>query len=156
MSISLVLFQPDIPQNTGTIIRLAACLDVELHIIHPTGFPFSQKHLKRYGMDYIDFSVIKEHISFEAFEKWRKEKQKRLVLLSTKASVSIYHNKFSHDDILMMGRESAGVPIDVANCSDIKLRIPMNKEMRSLNIAVSAAMVLGEAKRQLGEFDDLV
>ncbi len=155
MSLSLALYQPDIPQNTGTIIRLAACLNSKLHIIHPTGFAFSQKNLRRYGMDYIDFSNIKEHISFEAFENWRKDNEKRLVLLTTKTTSSIYQNQFSSNDILMMGRESAGVPTGVAECADVKLRIPMNGQMRSLNIAVSAALVLGEAKRQLGEFNDL-
>ena len=156
MSISLALFQPDIAQNTGTIIRMCACLNTKLHIIHPTGFIFSQKQLKRSGLDYINFDQIKEHDSFKAFEIWRRAEKKQLVILSTKATSSIYQHQFCKNDILMMGRESAGVPQEVAQIANKKLRIPMNKETRSLNVAISAALVLGEAKRQLGEFEGLV
>jgi len=155
MSVSLALYQPDIAQNTGTMIRLAACLNISLHIIHPTGFAFSEKILKRSGMDYVDFSSITEHNSFLMFEKWRAKQGKRLVLLSTKASASIYQHQFSENDILMMGRESAGVPLEVANITDVKVRIPMDKDKRSINVALSAAIVLGEAMRQTGGFDEL-
>jgi len=156
MSVSFALYQPDIAQNTGTMIRLATCLNVSLHIIHPTGFAFSEKILKRSGMDYVDFSSITEHDSFLEFEKWRKVKQKRLILLSTKASDSIYQHQFNDNDILMMGRESAGVPQEVANSADVRVRIPMDKDKRSINVALSAAIVLGEAMRQTGGFDGLI
>lgn len=155
MTISLALYQPDIPQNTGTLMRLGACLDTHLHIIHPTGFAFSSKHLKRAGMDYISASQFTEHASFDAFETWRKTVEKRLVLLTTKTKTSAYDLAFQQDDILMVGRESAGVPEDVANNADCRIRIPMAPEQRSINVATAAAIVLGEAKRQTDGFQTL-
>ena len=155
MPVSLALYQPDIPQNTGTLIRLAACLDFDLHIIHPTGFPFSDRQLKRAGMDYAEHASIIEHDSFEAFENWRAESGKRLVLLSTKASQSAYETEFTANDILMVGRESAGVPQAVAEKADISIRIPMAPALRSINVAIAAALVLGEAKRQTDGFQTL-
>lgn len=155
MSISLALYQPDIPQNTGTLMRLGACLDTHLHIIHPTGFAFSSKHLKRAGMDYIQTSQFTEHTSFDAFETWRRGESKRLVLLTTKTETSAFGLAFQPDDILMVGRESAGVPDSVAATADCRIRIPMASDQRSINVAIAAAIVLGEAKRQTDGFKTL-
>ena len=155
MNISLALFQPDIPQNTGAIIRLTACLETKLHIIHPTGFPFSHSKLKRAGLDYVEHATIIEHDSFDDFENWRATTKNRLVLLSTKAERSAYETEFTRSDILLMGRESAGVPDYVKERADIEMRIPMGKNMRSLNVALAAAMVLGEAIRQTEGFSSL-
>lgn len=155
MPVSLALYQPDIPQNTGTIIRLSACLDFKLHIIHPTGFAFTDKNLKRAGMDYTDQAQIVQHDSYAAFNQWRIDSGMRLVLLSTKATQSVYDTKYADTDILMMGRESAGVPDHVAEDADIMIRIPMQETLRSINVAMAAAMVMGEAKRQTDGFMSL-
>jgi tRNA (cytidine/uridine-2'-O-)-methyltransferase len=155
MPLSLALYQPDIAQNTGTLIRLAACLDFQIHIIHPTGFTFSQSALRRSGMDYVELANIVEHDSFDQFETWRRDQAKRLVLLSTKATQSAYEATYTDDDILMVGRESAGVPEKVAHTSDLLVRIPMAKGLRSINVALSATLIMGEAKRQTDGFRDL-
>jgi len=144
----IALFQPDIPQNTGTILRLCACLDVEAHIIEPAGFPVSDRHFRRSGMDYLDQVRIVRHISWADFEVWRRQAALRLLLLTTKASRSYLDCHYSADDILLLGRESAGVPDAVAEAADERLAIPMQPGMRSLNIAMAAAMALGEALRQ--------
>ncbi len=148
MSVALALFQPDIPQNTGTLMRLAACMDVELHFIHPAGFHFSHAKLKRSGMDYLDHVRLVEHVNFEDFDTARQAAGRRLVLLTTKAVLSAYDARYTPDDILMLGRESAGVPEAVAARADLKVRIPMAEGFRSLNVAIAGAMVLGEALRQ--------
>lgn len=148
----LVLFQPDIPQNTGTILRLAACMDVSVHLIEPAGFPLSDHALKRAGMDYLERAPLVRHLNWEVFENWRRAQDRRLVLLTTAASGSYAEFAFAQNDLLMLGRESAGVPADVHECADARLTIPMAEGMRSLNVAVSAAMVLGEALRQTGSF----
>lgn len=155
MTLSLALYQPDIPQNTGTLIRLAACLDFQLHVIHPTGFTFSQQALRRSGMDYVELAKIVEHDSFDKFEEWRHKEQRRLVLLSTKASVSAYETEFAPNDILMVGRESVGVPETVADKADVKIRIPMAKDLRSINVALAATLIMGEAIRQTNGFESL-
>lgn len=147
----IVLFQPDIPQNTGTILRLCACLDVPAHIIEPAGFPVSDYAFRRAGMDYLDRVAITRHASWAAFADWRRLTQQRLILLSTHASRSYLDFSYSRGDLLMFGRESAGVPADVASEADSTLHIPLKGGMRSLNVAVSAAMVLGEAIRQTGQ-----
>lgn len=152
MSLALALYQPDIALNTGAMLRLGACLDIAVHIIHPTGYPFSRAALRRSGMDYLDHVEIIEHAGFSAFDSWRRGENRRLVLLTTKAERSIYEAEFSKTDIFMMGRESAGVPESVAETVDLGLRIPMRTKMRSLNVATAAALVLGEAKRQTGGF----
>ena len=147
----LALFQPDIPQNTGTLLRLGACLDFELDIIEPCGFVFSEHTLKRSGMDYLKKVKYRRHNSWEDFLKYRdehKEEYGRLVLLTTKASEPYYDFKFEANDIILMGRESAGVPEDVHNVVDARLVIPMNENARSINVAVSATMVIGECLRQ--------
>jgi tRNA (cytidine/uridine-2'-O-)-methyltransferase len=155
MSIELALYQPDIPQNTGALLRLGACLDVKLHIIHPTGFTFSARTLRRAALDYLDYAAFEEHSSFAAFEDFRCAKGKRLVLLTTKATLSAYAARYEPGDILMVGRESAGVPDDVAAVADLRVRIPMRPGLRSINVALAAALVLGEAKRQTDRFEAL-
>lgn len=144
----IALFQPDIPQNTGTILRLCACLNVEAHIIEPAGFPVSDRHFRRSGMDYLDQVSIVRHISWADFEIWRRQTAARLLLLTTKASRSYLDCAYRADDILLLGRESAGVPDAVAEAADERLLIPMQTGMRSLNVAMAAAMALGEALRQ--------
>ena len=145
----LALFEPDIPQNTGTILRLAACFRVSVDIIEPCGFVFSDRRLKRAGMDYIDQVDFKRHDSWSKFlENSQNEAKARIVLLTTKADCSHTEFEFSPSDILLLGRESAGVPKEVHAAADARIIVPMAPETRSLNIAVSAAMVLGEALRQ--------
>lgn len=144
----IVLFQPDIPQNTGTILRLCACLAVEAHIIEPAGFPVSDRHFRRSGMDYLDQVSIVRHVSWTAFEAWRAESGSKLVLFSTKAAKPYLDHIYRDDDLLLFGRESAGVPDHVADAADERLLIPIAPGMRSLNIAMTVAMALGEALRQ--------
>ena len=155
IAIDLALYQPDIAQNTGTLLRLGACLGVRVHIIHPTGFPFSRQTLKRGALDYFDEADFREHDSWAHFAAWRAESGRRLVLLTTKSSESAYAANYADGDILMLGRESAGVPDTVAATADLRVRIPMRQQMRSLNVAIAASLVLGEALRQTGAFDQL-
>ena len=144
----IALYQPDIPQNTGTILRLCACLDVEAHIIEPAGFPVSDRHFRRAGMDYLDQVRIVRHDSWSHFEQWRSDSGHRLVLFSTKGASPYLDYTFTANDILMFGRESAGVPDEVAAAADARVVIPIRKDLRSLNLAMSVAMALGEALRQ--------
>lgn len=153
--VALALYQPDIAQNTGTMLRLGACLGVHVHIIHPTGFPFSARTLKRGALDYLEYAEFTEHLSWSHFHDWRMDSGRRLVLLTTKAATSIYGTSYAPDDILLMGRESSGVPDAVAEAADLRVRIPMRQAMRSLNVAVAASLVLGEALRQTGHFEAL-
>jgi len=155
LTVSLALYQPDIPQNAGTMMRLGACLDLRVHLIHPTGFLFTQKSFRRAGMDYLDQVDLVEHKSFEAFNDWRLEENKRLVLLTTKSSAPHTQAKFQPDDILMVGRESAGVPNEIDEISDIRLRIPMRQDTRSINVAIAASLVLSEALRQTNHWANL-
>jgi tRNA (cytidine/uridine-2'-O-)-methyltransferase len=155
MPVDLALYQPDIANNTGTLIRLCACIGTTIHIIHPTGFPFSPKNLARAGLDYVDRASVVEHTGFAQFDVWRRSAGRRLVLLSTKATSSAYDASYEANDILLMGRESAGVPDTVAQIADLKVRIPMQPGLRSINVAVAAALIVGEAKRQTGGWTDL-
>ena len=151
----LALFQPDIPQNTGTLLRLGACLDIELDIIEPCGFIFSERTLKRAGMDYLDMVRYRRHHSWEHFLQYRAEHPEeygRSVLLTTHASEPYYNFEFRPNDIILMGRESAGVPEEVHQTADARLLIPMNHNARSINVAVSAVMVVGECLRQVNGF----
>jgi tRNA (cytidine/uridine-2'-O-)-methyltransferase len=150
--VRLALFQPDIAPNTATILRLCACLGVEAHIIEPAGFPTSDRAFRRAGMDYLDAVAVVRHRSWDAFETWRAREHLRLVLLSTHAAMPYVEHAFRPEDILLFGRESAGVPDYVHAAADARLVIPMRLGLRSLNVAVAAAMVLGEALRQLGAF----
>ncbi|UJW87023.1 tRNA (cytidine(34)-2'-O)-methyltransferase [Devosia sp. SL43] len=155
MPVDLALYQPDIANNTGTLIRLGACLGTTIHIIHPTGFAFSAKSLARAGLDYVDHAAVREHVSWSAFDDWRKAKGRRLVLLTTKTQTSAYAVTYEADDILMVGRESAGVPDAVADAADLRIRIPMRDGLRSINVALAATLILGEAKRQTDGFTGL-
>jgi len=146
----VALFQPDIPQNTGTILRLCACLDVAAHIIEPAGFPVSDRHFRRAGMDYLDQVTITRHDSWSKFDQWRNDGGYRLILLSTRGSSSYLDYRYRAADILLFGRESAGVPDDVVTAADARLVIPIKPGLRSLNVAMAAAMALGEALRQTG------
>jgi tRNA (cytidine/uridine-2'-O-)-methyltransferase len=146
----LALFQPDIPQNTGTILRLCACLDVAAHIIEPAGFPVSDRHFRRAGMDYLDRVTITRHDSWSKFEQWRNDCRYRQILFTTKGSSPYLDYRYRADDILLFGRESAGVPDEVVAAADARLVIQIQPGLRSLNVAMSAAMALGEALRQTG------
>jgi len=148
----IALYEPDIPQNTGTILRTCACLGLEAHIIEPAGFPVTDRAFRRAGLDYLDKVTITRHASFADFDAWRRGERLKLVLLTTAAAGSYLDHSFSGDQILMFGRESAGVPESVHNAADARLFIPMRADLRSLNIAVAVAMVAGEALRQTGGF----
>jgi tRNA (cytidine/uridine-2'-O-)-methyltransferase len=151
----VALYQPDIPQNTGTILRMAACLNVTVEVIGPAGFDMSDRALRRAGLDYLDQVQIVRHVSFAAFENSRREQGARLLLLTTAGASSYTDFRYAHDDILLAGRESAGVPPEVHDAADARLKVPMSTGLRSLNVAVALAMVLGEALRQTGQFDSL-
>lgn len=155
MTIDLALYQPDIPQNTGTLLRLGACWGVRAHIIHPTGFGFSDRNFRRAAMDYADLADYREHASFAQFEDWCRTENRRLILLTTKAETSAYDFTYRTGDMLMVGRESAGVPEQVADRCAAKVRIPMRAELRSINVAVAAAIVLAESLRQTNQFESL-
>ena len=144
----IALFQPDIPQNTGTILRLCACLNVDAHIIEPAGFPISDRHFRRAGMDYLDQVNLMRHDSWSKFEQWRNDGGYRLILFTTKGVSSYLDYRYGAADILLFGRESAGVPDDVVAAADARLVIPIKPGLRSLNVAMAAAMALGEALRQ--------
>ncbi|MER8390677.1 tRNA (cytidine(34)-2'-O)-methyltransferase [Mesorhizobium sp. M0045] len=145
----IALYQPDIAGNTGTILRFAACLGLGVDIIEPAGFPLGDRALKRAGMDYLEMAALTRHVDWHAFEDWRKLAKRRLVLLSTKAAAAYTDFAFAGDDILLFGRESAGVPDAVHEAADARLTIPMQPGARSINVALSVAMVAGEAIRQL-------
>lgn len=152
--LTLALYQPDIPQNAGTMLRTCACLGVAAAIIGPAGFPISDRDFRRAGMDYLDRVTIDRHASFSAFQDWRAARARagetgRLLLLSTRAALSYLDCDYQEGDILLVGRESAGAPEEVHAAADLTLRIPMRHGLRSLNVAVAAAMVMGEALRQL-------
>ena len=145
----LVLFQPDIPQNAGTLLRTCACLGLGADLVEPAGFPTSDRHFRRAGMDYLDALPLRRHASFAAFEAWRREAGARLVLLTTGAEADYRDIAYRPGDLLMVGRESAGVPEEVHAAADARVTVAMVPGFRSLNVAVAAAMVLGEALRQL-------
>ncbi len=146
----LALYQPDIPGNTGAILRLAACLDLTVDLIEPAGFDLSDRNLKRAGMDYIERAALQRHASWEAFEEWRSAEERRLVLFTTRADGAYTDFSFDEQDVILFGRESAGVPEEVHERADARLLIPMKAGARSLNLAMSAAMAAGEAMRQTG------
>ncbi len=150
--VALALYQPDIAANTGAMLRLAACLGVTTHIIAPAGFDFSDRALKRAGMDYLERAEIARHDSWAAFLAAMRAARWRIVLLTTAGDTAYADFAFAPTDILLMGRESAGVPPDVHQAADARLVIPIAPGLRSLNVATAAAMVLGEALRQTGGF----
>jgi len=145
----IALFQPDIPQNTGNILRLAACLNVSVDIIEPAGFIFDNKKFKRSVMDYYKYVTIKKHIDWEVFYNWSRKRNFRLILLTTKSRKKYTSYSFKNNDILILGRESAGVPKEIHDVVNEKLIIPMHKKVRSFNVSSAAAIVLSEALRQL-------
>ena len=146
----IALFQPDIPQNTGTILRLCACLGAAAHIIEPAGFPISDRHFRRAGMDYLDHVAITRHDSWQNSSNGVTSAGLRLVLFTTKGAGSYLDFRYRRDDVLLFGRESAGVTDEVASAADARLAIPIRPGLRSLNVAMAAAMALGEALRQTG------
>ena len=146
----LALYQPDIPQNTGAILRLAACFGMPVDLIEPCGFVFDDRRLRRAGMDYLEHVDLRRHRSWEAYQAARVGRPGRLVLLTTKAAVPHIECPFESTDSLLLGRESAGVPEEVHASADLRVRIPMRPGLRSLNVAMAAAIVAGEAMRQLG------
>jgi tRNA (cytidine/uridine-2'-O-)-methyltransferase len=154
-SMRVALYQPDIPQNTGTILRMAACLNVDVDVIGPAGFDISDRALRRAGLDYLDRVRMMRHQSFAEFESRRRERGGRLLLLTTAGATPYAGFSYHAGDTLLVGRESAGVPINVHESADIRLKVPMTGGLRSLNVAVALAMVLGEALRQTGHFDTL-
>ncbi len=145
----LALYQPDIPQNTGTMLRMAACLGLAVEIVEPAGFDVSDRHLRRSGLDYLDRVALTRHRSFDAFEAWRQDAGCRLVLATTSGAVAYTEFAFRDGDCLMVGRESAGVPDTVHAAADARVLVPMRADFRSLNVAVAAAMIVGEALRQV-------
>jgi len=151
----LALYQPDIPQNTGAILRLAACFGLPVDVIEPCGFAFDDRRMRRAGMDYLDHVELHRHRSWDAYRTARSGKPGRLVLLTTKAPVPYAEVRFEAADSLLLGRESAGVPDEVHQAADLRLRIPLQKGARSLNVALAAAMVVSEALRQTSGFDAL-
>lgn len=151
----LALYQPDIPQNTGTLLRLGACLDLPIDIIEPCGFLFNEKAMRRAGMDYLDFSNYRRHNSWNDFLDYREQHSQeygRIILLTTHGNKSFVDFDFKPNDIILMGRESAGVPENVHQKADAQLLIPMNPNARSINMAISAAMAITEGLRQTGGF----
>ena len=146
----LALYQPDIPQNTGTILRLCGCLGMDAHIIEPAGFPSSDRAFRRAGMDYLEAVAIRRHATWQHFEAWRGAAGYRLILFTTQAGRSYLDFRFAAEDVLLFGRESAGVPEPVHAAADARLVIPMRPGMRSLNVAMAAALAAGEALRQTG------
>jgi tRNA (cytidine/uridine-2'-O-)-methyltransferase len=149
----IALFEPDIPQNAAALIRLAACLDVAIDIIEPCGFLFSDAGFRRAGLDYLDQAQIVRHSSFDAFRS-RRVLEGRLILLTTQAELAHTEFAFAPSDTLLLGRESAGVPALVHAAADARLRIPLKKGLRSLNVAQAGAMALGEALRQIKGFPE--
>ena len=147
----IALFQPDIPQNTGTILRLCACLGLDAHIIEPAGFPVSDRLFRRAGMDYLDHVSVTRHDSWSKFEAWRATQGARLLLFTTRGATNYLDFRYEPSDILLLGRETAGVTDEVVEAADARLVIPIAPGLRSLNVAMTAAMAAGEALRQVRE-----
>ena len=146
----LALYEPDIAQNAGAMFRTCACLGVDAAIIEPSGFRFGDSRFRRAGMDYLNAVSITVHDSWERFEAWREGTLRRLVLLTTKGETSLWDYAFGQDDVILVGRESAGVPPSIAGAADARLRIPIRPPLRSLNVGVAATIAMTEALRQLG------
>lgn len=144
--ISIALYKPDIPQNTAAIIRLSACFEMRIHIIEPCGFSLEDSRFKKVVMDYFNFSKISRYVNYINFKK--KNSKSRIVLMTTKAKKYYCNFKYQDNDILLFGRESAGVPQNIHDSVDFKLKIPMNKNTRSLNVAMASAIVSAEAMKQ--------
>ncbi len=147
--VRLALYEPDIPQNTGAILRLGACLGVAIDIIEPCGFVLDDRRLRRAGMDYLDRVTMSRHASWDAF---RQARAGRLILLTTRGEAALPGFGFRNGDTILMGRESAGVPETVHDAADARVVIPMTEGARSLNVALAATLALGEALRQTDQF----
>jgi tRNA (cytidine/uridine-2'-O-)-methyltransferase len=150
--VRVALFEPDIAQNAAAAIRLCACLDVPLAIIEPCGFVWDERRLRRVGLDYLGQAALDHHASWSAFGAWRRSTGERLVLMTTGAERAYHTLDFRPDDILLVGRESAGVPPPVHAAAEVRVRVPMAPGRRSLNVVTALAIVLGEALRQTGGF----
>jgi tRNA (cytidine/uridine-2'-O-)-methyltransferase len=148
MAPTLALYQPDIAGNTGTILRLGACLGLEVAVIEPAGFDLSDRALKRAGMDYLAMARLTRHLTFAHFEAWREAAGRRLVLFTTACALPYTEASFRADDVLLFGRESAGVPPEIHARADLRTTIPMEEGARSLNLAIVVGMAAGEALRQ--------
>ena len=149
---NIALFEPDIAENVAATIRLATCFGMSLFVIEPCGFVWDQRRLRRIGLDYLERADIRRFPSFAAFEAARRSEGRRLVLLTTRGARRHDQAGFRADDILLAGRESAGVPEAVHDVADLRVRLPMKEGMRSLNVVTALSMVLGEALRQTGGF----
>ncbi len=152
----LALFEPDIAQNTGAMMRTCACLGVDAAIIEPAGFRINDSRFRRGGMDYLDALTIKTHDSWADFAAWRASCQRRLVLLTTKGPTCLWDFAFREGDIILVGRESAGVPPAVSASADIRLNIPIRLPLRSLNVGIAAAIAVTEALRQLDRLPSMI
>ena len=150
--IYLALYQPDIAQNTGTLLRFGACLNVPVHVIHPAGFALTDRGLKRAGLDYLERASLTEHDDWSAFRDWQTGANSRLIALTTRAEERYCDFSFRPGDVLLLGRESAGLPQSVHQCADHRLSVPQAEGTRSLNMAVAGAIVAAEALRQLDGF----
>lgn len=150
--VRLALYQPDIPQNAGALMRLCACLGVPLEVIEPCGFLWDERRMRRAGMDYVEHARVLRHSSWAAFAAARTGQPGRLVLLTTRGEDRLDRFSFRPGDVIMVGRESAGVPAEVAATADVRLRLPMAAGVRSLNVAMAATMAVTEALRQLDAF----
>lgn len=148
----LALYQPDIPQNAGTMIRMAACLGLAVDIVEPAAFDVSDRHFRRSGMDYLERAAITRHDSFKTFDAWRREGGHRLVLAETDGATAHTDFAFAAGDIVLVGRESAGVPAEIYAAVDASVHVPMRQGLRSLNVAIAAAVIMGEALRQLDAY----
>ena len=148
-ALTLALFEPDIPQNTGTMLRMCACLGIEAALIEPAAFSICDPRFRRAALDYLDHVRLTRHASWRAFLGWKRENAARLILLTTRAPLAYTDLKYAPGDILLVGRESAGVPEDAHVAADASVRVPMEPGLRSLNVAIAAAMVAGEALRQI-------
>ena len=148
----LSLYQPDIPQNAGSLMRLGACLGVAIDIIEPCGFLFTDRALRRAGMDYLDFADVTRHRSWDSFRDAQRARGSRLLVLTAKAALAYTEFVFAPGDTLLVGRESAGAPQEVHDAADARLRIPLKAGLRSLNVVQAGAMALGEALRQTKGF----
>lgn len=153
--LGIVVFEPELAPNFGALLRLAACFGVPVEVIEPAGFPLDDRRIRRAGMDYLRHARWRRHPDFAAFERWRRADARRLVLLSTRAPLAYHRFAFRPRDLLLLGRESSGVPDGVRAAADVVLRVPIRPETRSLNLVTAAAVVLGEAARQIGALDEL-
>lgn len=145
----IALYQPDIAGNTGTILRMAACLGLRVHVVEPAGFDMGDRNLRRAGMDYLEMAALTRHVDWASFEDWRQGEGRRLVLFTTKSAESYLLQTYRPGDLLLFGRESAGVPGSVHEAADRRVTIPMPGGGRSLNLAMAVAMASGEAMRQI-------